>query len=321
MKICVVIVWELNCLLEIEEIDLDGLKVGEVLVCIVMISLCYIDMFILLGVDFEGLFFVVLGYEVVGIVEELGVGVILVRFGDYVILFYMFEDLNCFYIRLGKINLCQMICKMQGQGVMLDGILCFFYKGRMIYYYMGISIFSEYIVLLEIVVVKILKQVFLVKVSVMGCVVFIGMGVVCNMVKVQLGLIVVVFGLGVVGMVVIQGVWMIGVSCIIGIDINLFKFLLVKSFGVYDCINFKDFVDFIYQVIIDMIDGGVDYSFECIGNVSVMCLVFECCYKGWGECMVIGVVGVGEEILIWLFQLVMGWVWCGLVFGGVLGWL
>ncbi|MTH63941.1 S-(hydroxymethyl)glutathione dehydrogenase/class III alcohol dehydrogenase [Paracoccus shanxieyensis] len=319
MKTRAAIAWEPNRPLEIEEIDLDGPKAGEVLVRIVTTSLCHTDMFTLSGADPEGLFPAVLGHEAVGIVEELGAGVTSVRPGDHVIPLYTPEDPNCPYIRSGKTNLCQTIRKTQGQGVMPDGTSRFSYKGRMIHHYMGTSTFSEYTVLPEIAVAKISKQAPLAKASVMGCAVPTGMGAVRNTAKVQPGSTVAVFGLGAVGMAVIQGARMIGASRIIGIDTNPSKFLLAKSLGAHDCINPKDFADPIHQVIIDMTDGGVDYSFECIGNVSVMRSALECCHKGWGECTVIGVAGAGEEISTRPFQLVTGRVWRGSAFGGVLG--
>ena len=319
MKTRAAIAWEPNRPLEIEEIDLDGPKAGEVLVRIVTTSLCHTDMFTLSGADPEGLFPAVLGHEAVGIVEELGAGVTSVRPGDHVIPLYTPEDPNCPYIRSGKTNLCQTIRKTQGQGVMPDGTSRFSYKGRMIHHYMGTSTFSEYTVLPEIAVAKISKQAPLAKASVMGCAVPTGMGAVRNTAKVQPGSTVAVFGLGAVGMAVIQGASMIGASRIIGIDTNPSKFLLAKSLGAHDCINPKDFAAPIHQVIIDMTDGGVDYSFECIGNVSVMRSALECCHKGWGECTVIGVAGAGEEISTRPFQLVTGRVWRGSAFGGVLG--
>ncbi|SMO98844.1 S-(hydroxymethyl)glutathione dehydrogenase/class III alcohol dehydrogenase [Paracoccus laeviglucosivorans] len=319
MKTRAAIAWEPNRPLEIEEIDLDGPKAGEVLVRIVTTSLCHTDMFTLSGADPEGLFPAVLGHEAVGIVEELGAGVTSVRPGDHVIPLYTPEDPNCPYIKSGKTNLCQTIRKTQGQGVMPDGTSRFSHKGKMIHHYMGTSTFSEYTVLPEIAVAKISKGAPLAKASVMGCAVPTGMGAVRNTAKVEPGSTVAVFGLGAVGMAVIQGARMIGAKRIIGIDTNPSKFLLAKSLGANDCINPKDFDEPIHQVIIDMTDGGVDYSIECIGNVSVMRSALECCHKGWGECTVIGVAGAGEEISTRPFQLVTGRVWRGSAFGGVLG--
>ena len=255
------IAWEPNRPLEIEEIDLDGPKEGEVLIRIVTTSLCHTDMFTLSGADPEGLFPAVLGHEAVGIVEELGTGVTSVQPGDHVIPLYTPEDPDCPYIKSGKTNLCQTIRKTQGQGVMPDGTSRFSYKGKMIHHYMGTSTFSEYTVLPEIAVAKISKEAPLAKASVMGCAVPTGMGAVRNTAKVEPGSTVAVFGLGAVGMAVIQGAKMIGAKRIIGIDTNPSKFLLAKSLGAHDCINPKDFAEPIHQVIIDMTDGGVDYSF------------------------------------------------------------
>ncbi|SNT75399.1 S-(hydroxymethyl)glutathione dehydrogenase/class III alcohol dehydrogenase [Paracoccus seriniphilus] len=319
MKTRAAIAWEPNRPLEIEEIDLDGPKEGEVLIRIVTTSLCHTDMFTLSGADPEGLFPAVLGHEAVGIVEELGKGVTSVKPGDHVIPLYTPEDPNCPYIKSGKTNLCQTIRKTQGQGVMPDGTSRFSYKGKMIHHYMGTSTFSEYTVLPEIAVARISKDAPLAKASVMGCAIPTGMGAVRNTAKVEPGATVAVFGLGAVGMAVIQGAKMQGASRIIGIDTNPNKFALARSLGAHDCINPSDFAQSIQDVIVEMTDGGVDYSFECIGNVNVMRAALECCHKGWGECTVIGVAGAGEEIATRPFQLVTGRVWRGSAFGGVLG--
>ncbi len=319
MKTRAAIAWEPNRPLEIEEIDLEGPKEGEVLIRIVTTSLCHTDMFTLSGADPEGLFPAVLGHEAVGIVEELGKGVTSLKPGDHVIPLYTPEDPNCPYIKSGKTNLCQTIRKTQGQGVMPDGTSRFSYKGKMIHHYMGTSTFSEYTVLPEIAVAKISKEAPLAKASVMGCAIPTGMGAVRNTAKVEPGATVAVFGLGAVGMAVIQGAKMQGASRIIGIDTNPNKFELARSLGAHDCINPADFSQPIQDVIVEMTGGGVDYSFECIGNVNVMRAALECCHKGWGECTVIGVAGAGEEIATRPFQLVTGRVWRGSAFGGVLG--
>lgn len=319
MKTRAAIAWEPNRPLEIEEIDLEGPRDGEVLVRIVTTSLCHTDMFTLSGRDPEGLFPAVLGHEGVGIVEEIGRGVTSVRPGDHVIPLYTPEDPNCPYIRSGKTNLCQTIRETQGRGVMPDGTSRFSYKGQMIHHYMGTSTFSEYTVLPEIAVARISRDAPLAKASVMGCAIPTGMGAVRNTAKVEPGATVAVFGLGAVGMAVIQGAKMVGARRIIGIDTNPNKFPLARSLGAHDCIDPADFRQPIHQVIIDMTDGGVDYSFECIGNVNVMRSALECCHKGWGECTVIGVAGAGEEIATRPFQLVTGRVWRGSAFGGVLG--
>lgn len=319
MKTRAAIAWEPNRPLEIEEVDLDGPKDGEVLIRIVTTSLCHTDVFTLSGKDPEGLFPVILGHEGCGIVEEVGRGVTSVAPGDHVIPLYIPEDPNCPYIKSGKTNLCQTIRETQGAGLMPDGTSRFSYKGKMLHHYMGISSFSEYTVLPEISVAKISREAPLSKACVMGCAVPTGMGAVRNTAKVEPGSTVAVFGLGAVGMAVIQGAKMAGASRIIGIDTNPGKFALARSLGAHDCINPKDFAQPIQQVIIDMTGGGVDYSFECIGNVGVMRAALEACHKGWGECTVIGVAGAGEEIATRPFQLVTGRVWRGSAFGGVRG--
>ena len=296
MKTRAAIAWEPNRPLEIEEIDLEGPKDGEVLVRIVTTSLCHTDMFTLSGRDPEGLFPAVLGHEGCGIVEEVGRGVTSVKPGDHVIPLYTPEDPNCPYIKSGKTNLCQTIRATQGRGVMPDGTSRFSYKGKMIHHYMGTSTFSEYTVLPEIAVAKISKDAPLTKASVMGCAIPTGMGAVRNTAKVEPGATVAVFGLGAVGMAVIQGAKMVGAGRIIGIDTNPNKFPLARDLGASECVNPKDFQQSIHEVIIDMTNGGVDYSFECIGNVDVMRSALECCHKGWGECTIIGVAGAGEEV-------------------------
>ncbi|WP_313349587.1 S-(hydroxymethyl)glutathione dehydrogenase/class III alcohol dehydrogenase [Paracoccus sp. (in: a-proteobacteria)] len=319
MKTRAAIAWEPNRPLEIEEVDLDGPKEGEVLIRIVTTSLCHTDVFTLSGKDPEGLFPVILGHEGCGVVEEVGKGVTSVKSGDHVIPLYIPEDPNCPYIRSGKTNLCQTIRETQGAGLMPDGTSRFSYRGKMLHHYMGISSFSEYTVLPEISVAKISKEAPLSKACVMGCAVPTGMGAVRNTAKVEPGSTVAVFGLGAVGMAVIQGAKMIGAGRIIGIDTNPGKFALARSLGAHDCINPKDFSQPIQNVIVEMTGGGVDYSFECIGNVGVMRAALEACHKGWGECTVIGVAGAGEEISTRPFQLVTGRVWRGSAFGGVRG--
>lgn len=270
MKLCVVVVFGFGQLLKIVEIDVVLLKKGEVLVKIIYIGVCYIDIFIFFGDDLEGVFLVVLGYEGGGVVVEVGEGVISLKFGDYVILLYIVECGECKFCKFGKINFCQVVCVIQGKGLMLDGIICFFYNGEFVYYYMGISMFSEYIVCVEIFLVKVNLQVLLDKVCLLGCGVMIGIGVVYNIVKVKVGDIVVVFGLGGIGLVVIQGVVQVKVGCILVVDMNLEKFMLVGEMGVMDFINLNDYDKLIQDVIVEFIDGGVDFSFECIGNVNVM---------------------------------------------------
>ena len=319
MKTRAAIAWEPNRPLEIEELDLEGPKDGEVLVRIVTTSLCHTDVFTLSGEDPEGLFPCVLGHEGCGIVEEVGKGVTSVKPGDHVIPLYVPEDPNCPYIKSGKTNLCQTIRKTQGAGLMPDGTSRFSYKGKQILHYMGTSTFSEYTVLPEISVAKIAKEAPLSKASVMGCAVPTGIGAVRNTAKVEAGATVAVFGLGAVGMAVIQGAVLKGASRIIGIDVNPNKFLLAKSLGATDCINPKDHKSPIHEVLIEMTDGGLDYTFEAVGNVELMRSALESCHKGWGESVIIGVAGSGEEIATRPFQLVTGRVWRGTAFGGARG--
>ncbi len=319
MKTRAAIAWEANRPLEIEDVDLEGPKEGEVLVRIVTTSLCHTDMFTLSGEDPEGLFPCILGHEGCGVVEDVGKGVTSVVPGDHVIPLYVPEDPNCPYIKSGKTNLCQTIRKTQGAGLMPDGTSRFSYKGKQILHYMGTSTFSEYTVLPEIAVSKITKEAPLSKACVMGCAVPTGMGAVRNTAKVEEGATVAVFGLGAVGMAVIQGAIMNGASKIIGIDINEDKFELAKSLGATECINPADHDAPIQEVLIEMTNGGLDYTFEAVGNVGLMRAALEACHKGWGECTIIGVAGAGQEISTRPFQLVTGRVWRGTAFGGVLG--
>ena len=319
MKTRAAIAWEAGRPLEIEELDLEGPKDGEVLVRIVTTSLCHTDVFTLSGQDPEGLFPCVLGHEGCGIVEEVGKGVTSVKPGDHVIPLYIPEDPNCRYIQSGKTNLCQTIRETQGRGVMPDGTSRFSYKGKPILHYMGTSTFSEYTVLPEISVAKISKDAPLSKASVMGCAVPTGMGAVRNTAKIEAGSTVAVFGLGAVGMAVIQGAVMNGASRIIGVDINPEKFLLAKALGATECLNPKDYDQPIQEVLVEMTGGGLDYTFEAVGNVDLMRAALESCHKGWGESTVIGVAGAGQEIATRPFQLVTGRVWRGTAFGGVKG--
>ncbi|WGF90356.1 S-(hydroxymethyl)glutathione dehydrogenase/class III alcohol dehydrogenase [Marinivivus vitaminiproducens] len=319
MKTRAAIAWEANRPLEIEEIDLDGPKEGEVLVRIVTTSLCHTDMFTLSGRDPEGLFPCVLGHEGCGIVEEVGANVSSVTPGDHVIPLYIPEDPDCPYIKSGKTNLCQTIRATQGQGLMPDGTSRFSYKGKPILHYMGTSTFSEYTVLPEIAVAKINPSAPLTKACVMGCAVPTGIGAVRNAAKVQEGSTVAVFGLGAVGMAVVQGAMLNKASRIIGVDVNAGKFPLAFGLGATECVDPKEFGQPIHEVLIEMTNGGVDYAFEAVGNVKLMRSALESCHKGWGECTVIGVAGAGEEIATRPFQLVTGRVWRGTAFGGVRG--
>jgi S-(hydroxymethyl)glutathione dehydrogenase / alcohol dehydrogenase len=305
--------------LTIEEVHVSGPKAGEVLVKIVATGICHTDAFTLSGKDPEGIFPVILGHEGGGIVQEVGVGVTSVRAGDHVIPLYTPECGECKYCRSGKTNLCQKIRSTQGKGLMPDGTTRFALNGKPILHYMGTSTFSEYTVLPEISVAKINPTAPLDKVCLLGCGITTGIGAVLNTAKVTPGSTVAVFGLGGIGLSVVQGAVMAKAGRIIAIDNNPEKFSMARALGATDCINPKDHDGPIQQVIIDMTDGGADYSFECIGSVSVMRAALECCHKGWGESVVIGVAGAGEEIRTRPFQLVTGRVWRGSAFGGVKG--
>jgi len=305
--------------LEITEIDVAPPKAGEVLVRIVATGVCHTDAFTLSGDDPEGIFPAILGHEGGGIVEAVGPGVTSVAVGDHVIPLYTPECRSCKFCTSGKTNLCQAIRATQGKGLMPDGTTRFSKDGKPIYHYMGTSTFSEYTVLPEIALAKISKDAPLEKVCLLGCGVTTGIGAVLNTAKVEPGATVAIFGLGGIGLAAIIGAVMAKASRIIGIDINPEKFAIARQLGATDCVNPKDYDQPIQQVIIDMTDGGVDYSFECVGNVQLMRAALECCHKGWGESVIIGVAGAGQEISTRPFQLVTGRVWRGSAFGGVRG--
>ena len=304
--------------LEIVEVDLEGPKAGEVLVEIKATGVCHTDAFTLSGDDPEGAFPAILGHEGAGVVVEVGPGVKSVAPGDHVIPLYTPECRECEYCLHPKTNLCQAIRSTQGQGLMPDGSSRFSYKGQKILHYMGCSTFSNYTVLPEIAVAKIRKDAPFDKVCYIGCGVTTGVGAVAFTMKVEPGSTVAVFGLGGIGLNVIQGAKMVGASRIIGVDLNPAKVELARRFGMTDFVNPKDVKD-VTQAIIDMTNGGVDYSFECIGNVKVMRQALECCHKGWGQSCIIGVAGAGQEIATRPFQLVTGRVWRGSAFGGARG--
>ena len=313
------IAWGPNQPLSIEEIDVMPPKAGEVLVKIVATGVCHTDAFTLSGEDPEGIFPSILGHEGGGIVEAVGEGVTSVEIGDHVIPLYTAECGVCKFCKSGKTNLCQAVRETQGKGLMPDGTTRFYKDGEPIFHYMGCSTFSEYTVLPEISLAKVNKNAPLEEVCLLGCGVTTGMGAVMNTAKVEEGATVAIFGLGGIGLSAIIGATMAGASRIIGIDINDSKFELAKKLGATECINPKDYDKPIQEVIVELTDGGVDYSFECIGNVDVMRSALECCHKGWGESVVIGVAGAGQEISTRPFQLVTGRVWRGSAFGGVKG--
>ena len=302
----------------IEELDLDGPKEGEVLVEIKATGICHTDAFTLSGDDPEGIFPAVLGHEGAGVVLETGPGVQSVVAGDHIIPLYTPECRECEFCLNPKTNLCQSIRETQGQGLMPDGTSRFSLNGESIYHYMGCSTFSNYTVLPEIAVAKIRKDAPFDKVCYIGCGITTGIGAVVFDAKVEPGSNVVIFGLGGIGLNVIQGANMIGANKIIGIDINEKKVSLAKKFGMTDFLNPTTEPN-IVEAIIDLTNGGADYSFECIGNVDTMRQALECCHKGWGESIIIGVAGAGQEISTRPFQLVTGRVWRGTAFGGARG--
>jgi S-(hydroxymethyl)glutathione dehydrogenase/alcohol dehydrogenase len=305
--------------LSIEEVDLEGPKKGEVLVRIVATGVCHTDAYTLSGDDPEGAFPTILGHEGGGVVEEVGAGVTSVKVGDHVIPLYTPECGQCKFCKSGKTNLCQAIRATQGKGLMPDGTSRFSKGGKQILHFMGTSTFSEYTVLPEIAVAKISKEAPLEKVCLLGCGITTGIGAVLHTAKVTPGSTVAIFGLGGVGLSCIQGAAMAKAGRIIAIDINPGKEDMARALGATDFVNPKDYDKPIQQVIVDMTDGGVDYSFEAIGNVKLMRAALECCHKGWGESTIIGVAGAGQEICTRPFQLVTGRVWRGSAFGGVKG--
>jgi S-(hydroxymethyl)glutathione dehydrogenase/alcohol dehydrogenase len=319
MKTRAAVAWQAGHPLEIETIDIDHPKAGEVLLRNVATGVCHTDAFTLSGEDPEGIFPAILGHEGGAIVEEVGVGVKSVKTGDHVIPLYTPECGKCNFCTSGKTNLCQAIRITQGQGLMPDGTSRFSLGDKQIFHYMGTSTFSEYTVLPEIAVAKINKNAPLEKVCLLGCGITTGIGAVLNTAKVEPGATVAIFGLGGVGLSAIQGATMAKASRILAIDINPDKFELAMQMGATDTLNPKDHSAPIQEVIVEMTDGGVDYSFECVGNVNLMRSALECCHKGWGESVIVGVAGAGQEISTRPFQLVTGRVWRGTAFGGCRG--
>jgi S-(hydroxymethyl)glutathione dehydrogenase/alcohol dehydrogenase len=319
MKTRAAVAWEPGKPLSIEEVDLQEPQKGEVLVRVVATGVCHTDAFTLSGDDPEGIFPCILGHEGAGIVEAVGEGVTSVKVGDHVIPLYTPECGECKFCKSGKTNLCQAIRSTQGQGLMPDGTSRFSKDGKPIYHFMGTSTFAEHTVLPEIAVAKIRDDAPLDKACLLGCGISTGIGAVLNTAKVEKGSTVAIFGLGGVGLSAIQGAVMAEASRILVVDINEDKFEMARQLGATDCVNPKKYDKPIEQVIVDLTDGGVDYSFECIGNVHTMRSALECCHKGWGESTIIGVAGAGQEISTRPFQLVTGRVWRGSAFGGVKG--
>jgi S-(hydroxymethyl)glutathione dehydrogenase/alcohol dehydrogenase len=319
MKSRAAVAWKAGEPLSIEEVEVAGPKAQEALIRIVATGVCHTDAYTLSGADPEGAFPAILGHEGGGIVEEVGPGVKSVKVGDHVIPLYTPECGECKFCKSGKTNLCQKIRVTQGKGLMPDGTSRFSSKGKQVLHFMGTSTFSEYTVLPEISLAKISKSAPLEKVCLLGCGITTGIGAVINTAKVQPGSNVAIFGLGGVGLSCIQGAVMAKAGRIIAVDINPDKEKMARQLGATDFVNPKNYDKPIQQVIVDMTDGGVDYSFEAVGNVELMRAALECCHKGWGESTIIGVAGSGQEICTRPFQLVTGRVWRGSAFGGVKG--
>ena len=318
MKTRAAVAFEAKKPLEIVELDLEGPKAGEVLVEIMATGICHTDAYTLDGLDSEGIFPSVLGHEGAGIVREVGAGVTSVQAGDHVIPLYTPECRQCKSCLSGKTNLCTAIRATQGKGLMPDGTSRFSYKGKTIYHYMGCSTFSNFTVLPEIAVAKIRTDAPFDKACYVGCGVTTGVGAVTNTAKVQVGDNVVVFGLGGIGLNVLQGAKMAGADKIIGVDINNSKKEWGEKFGMTHFVNPKETQDVVAHLV-ELTDGGADYSFDCTGNTDVMRQALECCHRGWGTSIIIGVAEAGKEISTRPFQLVTGRNWRGTAFGGAKG--
>jgi len=318
MKTRAAVAWQAGQPLTIEELDLEGPRAGEVLVEVKATGICHTDHYTLSGADPEGLFPAVLGHEGAGVVLETGPGVTSVKSGDHVIPLYTPECRQCKFCLSRKTNLCQQIRATQGRGLMPDGTSRFSLHGKPILHYMGTSTFANHIVVPEIALAKIRPDAPFDTVCYIGCGVTTGVGAVIFTAKVEAGANVVVFGLGGIGLNVIQGARMVGADRIIGIDINPAREAMARRFGMTHFINPKD-VPNVVDAIVQLTDGGADYSFECIGNTTTMRQALECCHKGWGQSIIIGVAAAGQEISTRPFQLVTGRVWKGSAFGGARG--
>jgi S-(hydroxymethyl)glutathione dehydrogenase / alcohol dehydrogenase len=319
MKVQAAVAHKAGAPLTIETVDLEGPKAGEVLVEIKATGICHTDEFTLSGADPEGLFPSILGHEGAGVVVDVGAGVKSLRKGDHVIPLYVPECRECDYCVSDKTNLCQAIRITQGQGLMPDGTSRFSLDGRKVLHYMGTSTFSNYTVVPEIALAKIRDDAPFDKVCYIGCGVTTGIGAVINTAKVEPGANVVVFGLGGIGLNVIQGARLAGANMIVGVDINPSRRALAQKFGMTHFVNPKEVEGDLVPHLVNLTNGGADYSFECIGNVDVMRQALECCHKGWGVSVIIGVAGAGQEIRTRPFQLVTGRVWKGTAFGGAKG--
>lgn len=318
MKIQAAVAWEAGKPLEVEQIEIEGPGEGECLVRLAATGVCHTDAFTLSGRDPEGLFPVVLGHEGAGLVEEVGPGVSELSVGDHVIPLYIPECRQCRYCLSGRTNLCVVLRETQGKGLMPDGTSRLAQAGKQIHHYMGTSTFAEYTVVPEIALASIRKDAPLDKVCLLGCGITTGIGAVLNTARVEPGSSVAVFGLGGIGLSVIQGAVMAGAERIVGIDVNPGKFELARQLGATDLLDPAEAGD-IVEAIVEMTQGGVDYSFECIGNVEVMGQALACTARGWGQAVIIGVAGAGEEIHARPFLLVTGRRWLGTAFGGTKG--
>ncbi|HMH17482.1 MAG TPA: S-(hydroxymethyl)glutathione dehydrogenase/class III alcohol dehydrogenase [Burkholderiales bacterium] len=308
-----------GALLTIETVQLQGPRAGEVLVEIKATGICHTDEFTRSGADPEGLFPAILGHEGAGVVVDVGPGVTSVKKGDHVIPLYTPECRQCEYCLSGKTNLCQAIRITQGKGLMPDGSSRFSLAGKNLFHYMGTSTFANYTVVPEIALAKIREDAPFDKVCYIGCGVTTGIGAVINTAKVEPGANVVVFGLGGIGLNVVQGARMAGANMIVGVDTNPARKALAEKFGMTHFVNPKEAGNDLVAHLVNLTKGGADYSFECIGNVDVMRQALECCHKGWGVSVIIGVAGAGQEIKTRPFQLVTGRVWKGTAFGGAKG--
>jgi S-(hydroxymethyl)glutathione dehydrogenase/alcohol dehydrogenase len=319
MDVKAAVAFEAGTPLRIETVQLEGPRAGEVLVEIKATGVCHTDAYTLSGADPEGLFPTILGHEGAGIVVDIGPEVKSVQLGDHVIPLYTPECRNCAYCLSGKTNLCQAIRATQGRGLMPDGSSRFSIGEQMIHHYMGTSTFANYTVLPEIAVAKIRPDAPFEKVCYIGCGVTTGVGAVINTAKVEAGANVVVFGLGGIGLNVIQGCRMVGANMIVGVDLNPKKRALAERLGMTHFVDPSEVEGDLVAYLVELTKGGADYSFECIGNVKVMRQALECCHKGWGVSVIVGVAGAGQEISTRPFQLVTGRVWKGTAFGGAKG--
>ena len=320
MKTRAAVAWEAGKPLTIETIEIGGPKAGEVLVEVMATGICHTDAYTLSGLDSEGKFPAILGHEGAGIVREVGAGVTTLKAGDHVIPLYTPECRSCKSCLSRRTNLCTSIRATQGRGLMPDGTSRFSCDGGEVFHYMGCSTFANFTVLPEIALAKVREDAPFDKICYIGCGVTTGIGAVIFTAKVEPGANVVVFGLGGIGLNVIQGAKMVGADKIVGVDLNPAKRAMAERFGMTHFINPAEVGrDKVVQAIVDLTDGGADFSFDCTGNVHVMRQALECCHRGWGESIVIGVAGAGQEIATRPFQLVTGRVWRGTAFGGARG--